>query len=40
MVVLEVVVVLLPVVLPRLLWARVQQRRLRELASPRRVHTP
>jgi type II secretory pathway pseudopilin PulG len=40
MVVLEVVGVLLPVVLPRLLWGRAQQRRLSELVSPRGLRTP
>lgn len=39
MVVLEVVAVLLPVVLPRLLWARAQQRLLGEILSPRRADT-
>jgi len=34
MAVLEVVAVLVPVVLPRLLWGRAQQRRLLGLVSP------
>ncbi|MGO4599785.1 hypothetical protein [Terrabacter sp. 2RAF25] len=39
MVVLEVLLVLAPVVVPRVLWARAQQQRLSDLVSPRRLPT-